>query len=117
MILNVTACYAEKAVYDPKYPSKYQTQIHEVSTIEIKQTIIKASADRNDEWGCIVKARLLDVIDLVAAEARYMAHVSKICVNLNRANNLWDGHNHLFRQGILVCFLITLKVTMSASFR
>lgn len=59
------------AVYDPKYPSKYRTQIHEVSTIEINQTIIEACDDRNDEWGCIVKARLLDVIDLVAAEARY----------------------------------------------
>lgn len=66
------------AVYDPKYPSRHRTQIHEESTIEIKQTIIKACDDRNDEWGCKVKARLLDVIDLVAAEARYHCPCYKV---------------------------------------
>lgn len=61
----------EHAVFDPKLPFKYRTQIHEVSTIEIKQTLINACNDRNDDWARKVKSRLLDVIDLVAAEARY----------------------------------------------
>lgn len=61
----------ENVDYDPKYPLKYRRQIHHVMTLEFKQTILRACDNRDDEWSGKVKARLLDVIDLVAAEARY----------------------------------------------
>jgi len=61
----------KRAVFDAKLPYKYRTKIHEVSTVETKQLVLNACDVRSHDWSCKVKSRLLDVIDLVAAEARY----------------------------------------------
>ncbi|KAK5650089.1 hypothetical protein RI129_001118 [Pyrocoelia pectoralis] len=55
--------------------AKSQTsKIRNVSTIELKNTILTHCRKRNDAWGLEVQKRLCTEIDLVAAEAKYHAN-------------------------------------------
>jgi hypothetical protein len=61
----------KNAKIDTKSPSDRRKPIHLVTTIEIRENILKRCDEREDEWGERVKTRLLSVSDLVAPEARY----------------------------------------------
>lgn len=50
---------------------KVMQKVCVVSTLHIKDTILKHCLQRNDEWGEQVRHRIDTEIDLVAAEARY----------------------------------------------
>ena len=61
---------AKSAVEDPKHPTK-KNLIHTVATDDINATLLKACAERNDEWSHIVQGRMLTISDLFAADAVY----------------------------------------------
>ena len=52
-----------------KLSSERET-VHRVETLQVRESILKAGEMRNDEWGRKV-TRISNVVDLVAAEARY----------------------------------------------
>lgn len=54
-----------------KISTKYRKVVHEVRTLQIKESIKKQALLRNDEWGQLVLLRIATVGDLVAAEAKY----------------------------------------------
>lgn len=68
-----TNCFfcGEKAIVDSKIPLYRRKKFRMVATLEIKNSLLQKCEDRRDEWGDQVKARLLNVSDLVAPEARY----------------------------------------------
>ena len=45
--------------------------VHLIEMLHVKDTILKAGEMRNDEWGKEVCTRICNVVDLVAAEAKY----------------------------------------------
>lgn len=69
----ITNCFicGNKALVDLKTVLHRRENVHKVETLKMKQSFLKKCDDRNDDWGERVKARLLSVSDLVAAEARY----------------------------------------------
>ena len=54
-----------------KVGKKRKYDVLEVKTIGIKETILKICEERSDSWSDVVKARILDVHDLHAADAIY----------------------------------------------
>ena len=58
-------------VEQPKLEKKRKHDVLEVKTIGIKQTILKTCEERADSWSDVVKARILHVHDLHAADAVY----------------------------------------------
>ena len=51
--------------------------VHHVETLHIKDTILKVSEQRHDDWGKIVNTRICNIADLVAAEVRYQSKCMK----------------------------------------
>ena len=67
----------EVCVLDKKHPSRKNW--HKVTALNMKEGILedcqkRFECDPTDEWGLQVKSRVLECIDLVAAQARY--HIS-----------------------------------------
>jgi len=54
-----------------KKEKKYRLIIHEVASIDFKDTVIAQAIKRNDEWGEVVRARVETVNDLRAADAKF----------------------------------------------
>lgn len=68
-----TDCFicGKPASVDIKAPHDRRKPVHLVSTLEIREKFLAKCEERDDDWGETVKCRLLNVIDLVAPEARY----------------------------------------------
>lgn len=68
-----TNCFicGNSALVTSKTPADRRKDIRVVATLEIKKSFLEKCDERGDGWGEKVKARLLNVSDLVAPEARY----------------------------------------------
>ena len=71
-----------------KKPVSERETVHHVETLHIKDTILKYCEQRDDDWGKIVNARICNVVDLVAAEARYHSKCMKNFYTLPRRKNM-----------------------------
>lgn len=58
---------------EKKKREKYRRKIKNVSTLEFKDTVIKKAEERGDDFGELVKSRIILQYDLIAAEAKYHA--------------------------------------------
>lgn len=58
---------------EKKKREKYRRKIKKVSTLEFKETVIKKAKERGDDFGELVKSRIILQHDLIAAEAKYHA--------------------------------------------
>ena len=66
-----------------------RNEVHEVTTLPFKASVLRMCSTRNDNWGNDVKERVNHCIDFVAAEARYhgtcktkfysMGYVQDVC--------------------------------------
>ena len=54
-----------------EFEEKRLGEAFSVTTIETKDTILKICSERNDEWSEAIRARLMNVHDLPAADAIY----------------------------------------------
>ncbi|CAH1102063.1 unnamed protein product [Psylliodes chrysocephalus] len=85
-----TICLFCAEVLDNNHPNRNPISL--VSTMKIKDNIIKICNERNDEWGNNVLVRVNSVKDLVASEARY----HKSCYTLfNRHGSNPKGKSNL----------------------
>lgn len=60
-----------KCSLDVKYPSHRRKAVYNVSSMGMRNNTLRQCELRNDEWGNDVRSRIFNVIDLVAAKARY----------------------------------------------
>lgn len=68
-----TCCFlcGKDAIRQTKLSSERRRSVHNVSTLETKQSILTQCGVRKDDWAESVKARILNVNDLIAPEAIY----------------------------------------------
>lgn len=68
-----TGCFfcGEKCSLDVKYPSHRRKSVHNVSSMAMRDNILRQCELRNDNWGNDVRSRICNVLDLVAIRARY----------------------------------------------
>ena len=66
---------ARECIHDMKHPDR--NPIHIVEGLPFRDSVLQVCTTRNDEWAEQVKRRVLDCLDLVAAEDRY----HKICLD------------------------------------
>lgn len=70
-----------------KKPVNKRNVVRLISTISVKDTILSTAKTRDDEWGAIVTQRIVNEIDLVAAEGRYhQSCFSKFLLKKNTEN-------------------------------